>query len=102
MVSNPSQAVVHLDLRRIRLGYLVRQGSREDLRRAILEASSRWGGIQVLLLAPDGLIRIPQGSLLWRRVVRGCSWRASYSYRLDSAGSRPWNSPPVHGQAVAR
>ncbi len=61
MASNLSQAVVHLDLRPIRLGYLVRQGSREDFRTAVLEASSRWGGIQEIIIpvrrsgAVDGL-----------------------------------------------
>jgi hypothetical protein len=46
-------ALVHLDIRPVRLAYLVRRGSIPDFRAAITEASSRWGGIREPIIPFD-------------------------------------------------
>jgi hypothetical protein len=61
------QAVVNLDIRPIRLAYLVRQGSRSDFRAAALEATSRWGGIQEFIVP---VRRNGQIDKIWQQLLR--------------------------------
>lgn len=54
MAEELGQALLNVDVRPIRLAYLAAASSEEDFREAVLEASSRWGGIQEPILAIDG------------------------------------------------
>jgi hypothetical protein len=52
------QALLNVDIRPIRMAYAVANGSEEDFRAAVLEASSRWGGIQEPILPVGNDARI--------------------------------------------
>lgn len=58
MAEELGPALVNVDVRPIRLTYAVADGSEADFRAAVLEASSRWGGLQELILpvGSDGRI----------------------------------------------
>ncbi|MHB8490473.1 MAG: hypothetical protein ACYDC4_15025 [Candidatus Dormibacteria bacterium] len=62
MSTHPSedlgQALLNVDVRPFRMAYAIAEGSEQDFQAAVLEASSRWGGIQepILPIGTDGRI----------------------------------------------
>jgi hypothetical protein len=58
MADDYGQALLNVDVRPIRVAYAVAEGSRDDFRAAVLEASSRWGGIAepILPIGSDGRV----------------------------------------------
>ena len=58
MSEDLGQEMLNVDVRPVRMAYAVAKDSAEDFRAAVLEASSRWGGIQepILPVGSDGRI----------------------------------------------
>lgn len=61
------QAVLDVAVAPARVGYLIREGSRDGFRRAVQEACTRWGG------QTEPIVSVPVGGLVdgwWRQVVQ--------------------------------
>lgn len=71
MPEDIGQALLNVDVRPVRLGYAAREASVDDFRSAVLEASSRWGGMQepILPVGADGHIVPSHMGLLDRMPV---------------------------------